>query len=210
MGDHSDAAMLTRRANNWENLFDPRHDLLTSRLANGQFEPGVTPTFTGTFPTDGEPYVEGDPYEYLWDVPNDYSALFSLLGGNAKVQPMLEQYLSKPNGFGMYAQLTNEFDFGEQFALDYAGDPAGTQQAVSNIRNTMYRAGTRRARQQRRPGSEQFDVHLGDARACIPENSGRGTLVFASPGFPKADDPSRQRKRRSTSTRPERRPARTT
>jgi predicted alpha-1,2-mannosidase len=184
MGDHSDATMLTRRANNWENLFDPDNNLLTSRLANGQFEPGVTPTFTGTFPTDGEPYVEGDPYEYLWDVPNDYSALFSLLGGNAKVRPLLEQYLSKPNGLGMYAQLTNEFDFGEQFALDYAGDPAGTQQAVSNMRNTLYLPGPDGL-----PNNDDLGANssafVWEMLGMYPENSGRGTMVFASPGFPK-------------------------
>jgi predicted alpha-1,2-mannosidase len=184
MGDRSDAAMLTSRANNWENLFDPENNLLTSRLANGQFEPGVTPTFTGTFPTDSEPYVEGDPYEYLWDVPNDYSALFSLLGGKAKVQPLLEQYLSKPNGFGMYAQLTNEFDFGEQFALDYAGDPAGTQDAVSNMRNTLYLPGPDGL-----PNNDDLGANssafVWEMLGMYPENSGRGTLVFASPGFPK-------------------------
>ncbi len=184
MGDRSDAAMLTRRANNWENLFDPENNLLTSRLANGQFEPGVTPTFTGTFPTDGEPYVEGDPYEYLWDVPNDYSALFSLLGGNAKVRPMLEQYLSKPNGFGMFAQLTNEFDFGEQFALDYAGDAAGTQKAVANMRNTLYLPGPDL------PNNDDLGANsstfVWEMLGMYPENSGHGTLAFASPGFPKA------------------------
>ena len=36
----------------------------------------------------------------------------------------------------MYDQVTNEFDLGEQNALDYAGDPAGAQLAVNNIRNT--------------------------------------------------------------------------
>jgi predicted alpha-1,2-mannosidase len=183
-GDRSDATMLTRRANNWENLFDPENNLLTSRLANGQFEPGVTPTFTGTFPTDGEPYVEGDPYEYLWDVPNDYSALFSLLGGNAKVQPMLEQYLSKPNGFGMYAEMTNEFDFGEQFALDYAGDPAGTQKAVANIRNTMDLPGPDGLANNDDLGANSSSF-VWEMLGMYPENSGRGTLAFASPGFPK-------------------------
>jgi predicted alpha-1,2-mannosidase len=185
MGDHSDAAMLTARANNWENLFDPSTDLLTSRLANGQFEPGVTPTFSGTFPTDGEPYVEGDPYEYTWDVPNDYSALFSLLGGAAKVKPELEQYLSQPNGFGMYAQLTNEFDFGEQFALDYAGDPAGTQKAVNNIRNTMDLPGPDGLANNDDLGANSSSF-VWEMLGMYPENSGRGTMVFASPGFPKA------------------------
>ena len=184
MGDHADAAMLTSRANNWENLFDPDNNLLTSRLANGQFEPGVTPTFTGTFPTDGEPYVEGDPYEYLWDVPNDYSALFSLLGGDAKVRPMLEQYLSKPNGFGMFMQISNEFDEGEQFAPDYAGDPAETQSAVNDIRNNTYQPGPDGLANNDDLGAESSQF-IWEMLGMYPENSGRGTLVFASPGFPK-------------------------
>ena len=185
MGDHSDAAMMTRRANNWENLFDPDNDLLTSRLANGQFEPGVTPTFTGTFPTDGEPYVEGDPYEYLWDVPNDYAALFSLLGGDAKVRPMLAQYLSKPNGFGMYAQITNEFDQGEQFAPDYAGDPAVAQSAANDIRNNTYQPGPDGLANNDDLGAESSQF-IWEMLGMYPENSGRGTLVFGSPGFPHA------------------------
>ncbi len=183
MGDTADAAMLTRRANNWENLFDPRTDLLTPRLSNGEFEPGVTPTITGTFPTDRDPYVEGDPYEYLWDVPNDYSALFSLLGGKAEVGPLLEQYLSRPNGFGMYAQLTNEFDFGEQFALDYAGDPAGTEKAVANVRNTIYRPGPDGLHNNDDLGANS-SAFIWEMLGMYPENPGRGTLVFASPGFP--------------------------
>ncbi len=184
MGDTAAAAMLTRRANNWENLFDPITDLLTPRLSNGQFEPGVTPTFNGRFPTDAEPYVEGDPYEYLWDVPNDYSALFSLLGGKANVRPMLAKYLSRPNGFGMYAQLTNEFDLGEQFALDYGGDPAGTQKAVAKMRNTVYRPGPDGLHNNDDLGANSA-TFIWEMLGMYPENPGRGTLVFASPGFPR-------------------------
>ncbi len=184
MGDHSAAEMLIRRANNWENLFDPDSDLLTSRLADGWFEPGVTPTFTGTFPTDREPYVEGDPYEYLWDVPNDYSALFSLLGGDATVQPMLTRYLSSPNGRGMYALLTNEFDFGEQFAPDYAHDPALTQQVVANMRDTIYQPGPVGLPNNDDLGANS-SMFVWEMLGMYPENAGRDTLVFASPGFPR-------------------------
>jgi predicted alpha-1,2-mannosidase len=183
LGDRSDSLRLTRRANNWQNLFDPNTDLLTARLENGLFEPGVTPTFEGTFLTDHEPYVEGDPYEYLWDVPNDYAALFSLLGGDSEVAPKLTDYLSRPDGYGMHAVLTNEFDLGEQFALDYAGDPAGTQKAVANVRDTIYL-----------PGPDGLDnnddlgaissTFIWEMLGMYPENPGSGTLVFASPGFP--------------------------
>jgi predicted alpha-1,2-mannosidase len=185
MGDSADAVRLTGRANNWENLFDPNSNLLTSRLADGLFEPGVTRTFDGVFPTDYEPYVEGDPYEYLWDVPNDYAALFSLLGGKQTVRALLEQYLSKPNAGGLHAYITNEFDFGEQFALDYAQDPAGTQKVVADIRNTLYRAGPDALSNNDDLGANSSTL-IWEMLGMYPENAGRGTLVFASPGFPQA------------------------
>jgi predicted alpha-1,2-mannosidase len=185
MGDRADALRLTARANNWENLFDPSNNLLTSRLANGLFEPGITPTFRGVFATDYEPYVEGDPYEYLWDVPNDYTALFSLLGGKETVRAMLRSYLSRPNGGGMFAYLSDEFDFGEQFAPDYAEDPAGTQLAVANIRNTLYRPGPDAMPNNDDLGSNS-STYIWEMLGMYPENPGSGTLVFASPGFPEA------------------------
>jgi predicted alpha-1,2-mannosidase len=177
LGDTRDATMLEQRANNWENVFDPGNNLLNPRNANGQYVPGITPATT-------DHYVEGDAYEYMWNVPNDYAALFSLLGGNATVAPLLRKYLSQPNGFGMFAQLTNEFDFGEQYALDYAGDPAGTQQAVNNIRTTMYAPG---------PSLDNNDdlganssTFIWEMLGMYPENSGSGNLVFNSPAFPHA------------------------
>jgi predicted alpha-1,2-mannosidase len=182
LGDQNDATMLEARANNWENIFDPTNDLLNPRLENGQFVPGITPLSEES----GEPYyVEGDAYEYLWDVPNDYAALFSLLGGDAKVVPELQQYLSQPNGNGMYAELTNEFDLGEQNALDYAGDPAGTQQAVNNIRNTMYLPGPSGLGNNDDLGAESSQF-IWQMLGMYPENPGSDDLVFASPGFPYA------------------------
>ena len=176
LGDTADATMLQNRANNWVNVFDSANDLLNPRNADGSFTPGVTPTATA-------PYVEGDAYEYLWNVPNDYAGLFSLLGGNAKVVPELQQYLSEPNGFGNFAQLTNEFDFGEQNALDYAGDPAGTQAAVNNIRNGLYQPGPSGL-----PNNDDLGANsstfVWEMLGMYPENSGSGNLVFASPGFP--------------------------
>jgi hypothetical protein len=168
--------MLQNRANNWVNVFDAANGLLSPRNQNGSFVPGITPTTTSH-------YVEGDAYEYLWDVPNDYAGLFSLLGGNSKVTPELQQYLSEPNGFGMYAQLTNEFGLGEQNALDYAGDPAGTQQAVNNIRNGLYLPGPSGLANNDDLGANS-STFVWDMLGMYPENPGSGNLVFSSPGFP--------------------------
>jgi predicted alpha-1,2-mannosidase len=180
LGDTKDAAMLEQRANNWQNVFDANNNLLNPRNQNGQFVPGITPT-TASDP----PYVEGSAYEYLWDVPNNYPALFSLLGGNSKVVPELQQYLSQPNGYGTYAQLTNEFGLGEQYALNYAGDPAGTQQAVNNIRNTMYLPGPSGLANNDDLGAESSQF-IWEMLGMYPENSGTDNLTFNGPGFPHA------------------------
>lgn len=178
LGDTTDATMLQNRANNWVNVFDSSTGLLTPKMQNGGFLSGIGPTTTAH-------YVEGDAYEYLWDVPNDYAGLFSLLGGNAKVAPALEQYLSQPNAQGMFAFLANEFDHGEQFAPDYAGDPAGTQQAVNNIRNSLYTPGPMGL-----PNNDDLGAmsaqYVWEMLGFYPENPGSDNLVFASPGFPKA------------------------
>jgi predicted alpha-1,2-mannosidase len=182
MGDVKDASMLQQRANNWENMFDPGNGLLTARYENGQFVPGIVPLSE----QGGEPYyVEGDAYEYLWDVPNDYSTLFTLLGGDSQVVPALTQYLSQPNGFGMYGEISNEFDLGEQYALDYAGDPAGTQLAVSTIENTVFLPGPTGLDNNDDLGAESSQF-IWEMLGLYPENPGSDNLLLSSPGFPYA------------------------
>ena len=175
LGDAADAAKLQQRANNWANVFDSANQLLTPRLKNGKFETGITPTFT-------KHYVEGDAYEYLWDVPNNYAGLFSLRGGDTKVVPELQRYLSRPDGQGTYAKIANEFDLGEQFAPDYAGDPAAAQKAVSVIRNVIYLPGPDGILNNDDLGAESSQ-YIWEMLGMYPENPGSDNLVFASPGF---------------------------
>jgi predicted alpha-1,2-mannosidase len=182
LGDSSDAAMLQRRANNWENMFNPNNNLLNARYLNGQFEPGIAPLTQ----QNGEPdYVEGDAYEYLWDVPNDYQTLFALLGGVSAADTALTTYLSQPNGYGMYDQVSNEFTLGEQYAQYYAGDPAGALAAVNNIRNTVYMPGPSGLANNDDLGAESSQF-IWEMLGMYPENPGTGTLLLNSPGFPSA------------------------
>ncbi|MBR7836797.1 GH92 family glycosyl hydrolase [Actinospica durhamensis] len=179
LGDTGDAAMLEQRANNWENTFDPGNGLLTARYENGQFESGITPT---TQQNNEPDYVEGDAYEYLWDVPNDYPALFNLLGGDSKVIPELENYLSQPNGNGMYAEIANEFNLGEQYALYYAGDPAAAQNAVHTIETSVYLPGPSGLDNNDDLGAESSQF-IWEELGLYPENPGSDTLLLSTPGF---------------------------
>ncbi len=176
LGDTADATALQKRANNWTNLFDKANGLLTGKYKNHKFITGVTPTTTNK-------YLEGDAYEYLWDVPNNYARLFAKLGGNAKVGPELRKYLSQPNGLGMHPFLANEFDLGEQFAPDYAGYPSETQFVVNKLRRNLYRPGPAGLNNNDDLGSESSQF-IWEMIGLYPENPGSGNLVFASPGFP--------------------------
>jgi predicted alpha-1,2-mannosidase len=176
MRNKAAAAKLARRANNWVNLFDESTDLLTARDQKGQFVAGVTPLTTDN-------YAEGDAYEYLWDVPDDYAGLFAKLGGDSKVRRMLRRYLGKPDGLGMNADLLNEFGDGEQFAPDYAKGPWLTQRVVNDIRTSLYRPGPFGISNNEDLGAESSQF-IWEMLGMYPENPGTGTLVFASPGFP--------------------------
>jgi predicted alpha-1,2-mannosidase len=176
MGNKAAAAALARRANNWVNLFDSSTDLLTPRYENGQFAAGVTPLTTDN-------YAEGDAYEYLWDVPDDYAGLFAKLGGDTKVLRRLRLYLAKPDGLGMNADLLNEFGDGEQFAPDYAKGPSVTQRVVDIIRTSLYLPGPFGISNNDDLGAESSQF-IWEMLGMYPENPGTGTLVFASPGFP--------------------------
>ena len=178
LGDHAEAARLRASANNWVHVFNRHAGLVVPRLLSGAFVRGIGPA-TRTH------YVEGSAEEYTWDVPNNYAQLFSLLGGDRTAAARLRHYLSRPNGHGAYAYLTDEFDLGEQNAPDYAGDPAETQRAVNHIRTSVYRPGPDGLRNNDDLGgiSSQF---IWEMLGMYPENPGSGNLVFASPGFPLA------------------------
>jgi putative alpha-1,2-mannosidase len=101
------------------------------------------------------------------------------------VVPQLRRYLSQPDGRGRYAFLANEFDLGEQFAPDYAGDPASTQFAVSQIRDQLYRPGPDGLINNDDLGAESSQ-YIWEMLGLYPENPGTGTLLLTSPGFPHA------------------------
>jgi predicted alpha-1,2-mannosidase len=178
LGDTKDATALRNRANNWTNVFDFKNKLLTTRFRNGSFLANVVPGSTNR-------YLEGTAYQYLWDVPNNYNGLFSKLGGNAKVGPELRKYLSKPNGRGTHSYLADEFDLGEQFAPDYAAYPSETQFVVNSLRRNLYLPGPSGLTNNDDLGSESSQF-IWEMLGMYPENPGSDTLVFASPGFPRA------------------------
>ena len=123
LGDKVNGDFLTRRSNNWKNIFDPQTGLLSPRTADG--------TFVRVEPSTDGPYVEGTAAQYRFQVPSNQPALAKLLGGNNKTNALLDDLFQSFNKeTPTRAFLTNEFALGQQWFYNWTGKPSSTQSVV--------------------------------------------------------------------------------
>ena len=116
--------------NNWIEPFDP-----LSYGANG-----------------GNPFTEGNAWQYFWYVPHDIAGLINLVGGSEKFNEKLDTFFTlddnlvdkndNASGFiGQYAH-GNEPSHHIAYLYDYIGKPWKTQFYVSEILEKMYNTST--------------------------------------------------------------------
>ncbi|WP_109489510.1 GH92 family glycosyl hydrolase [Occallatibacter savannae] len=151
LGRDDDAAMFTKRSQNWKNIFDPKTSFFRGKHADGSWlEPFDEVQW-------GNPYVEGSAWQHRWDAPHDIDALFTAMGGKEKAAAALEKMLTMDPVFhvGVYGQEIHEmsemaavnfgqYDQGNQpdhhvlylFAL--AGRPDRTQYWVRRVMDELY------------------------------------------------------------------------
>ncbi|MFB8182746.1 GH92 family glycosyl hydrolase [Streptomyces sp. NPDC055966] len=132
LGDRADADRLTRRSQNWQNLFNPATGLIQPKTASGTWAP-VTPTTQSN-------YVEGNASQYRWEVGWNEAGLFNALGGNKAVNPTLDTFWTHLNdGPGSpYSFWDNQFEYAYPWNYDFTGQPYKTQALVHRIRTQLY------------------------------------------------------------------------
>lgn len=155
VGNQDDAAMFSKRADNWKKLFDPQTKFLRGRLADGSWlEPFEPHTWGGA-------YVEGGPWQYRFNVLHDPEGLMDLFGGKSAFLASLEEMLTQAPGFhaGSYGQEIHEMS--EMAAVDF-GQYAHCNQPVHNVLY-MFTAAGRRDR-------TQYWVHRALHELYTPDN----------------------------------------
>ncbi|WP_369390348.1 GH92 family glycosyl hydrolase [Streptomyces sp. CG1] len=132
LGDKTNAARLTRRSQNWQNLFNPATGLIQPKTASGAWVP-VTPTTQSN-------YVEGNASQYRWEVGWNQAGLFHAMGGNKAVNPTLDTFWTDLNdGPGSpYSFWDNQFEYAYPWNYDFTGEPYKTQALVHRIRTQLY------------------------------------------------------------------------
>jgi predicted alpha-1,2-mannosidase len=181
----STTAEMASRAANWEYEFDPATGYIQARGTDGSFPPGAA-FETSQFEPGGQTgFEEGNAIQYTWSVPQDLSALASLMGGDAAATKALTTYFSSFNAtrYQPYDWSGNEPSEWAPWEFDAFGAPEDTQSTVRSIVNDEYADAP-----VDEPGNDDLGAlsswYVWGAMGLFPITPGTATLALASPLFP--------------------------
>ena len=180
LGDSATYNTFIKRAQNWQNLYNPATGYLQPRNADGSFSSQFNPSDPGG-------YTEGNGAQYVWAVPFNYSGLITALGGNDAVNTRLDDFFTKLNvgPSQPYAFLGNEPTLETPWIYDYSGAPYKTQALINRIRQEIWKAGPNGLVGNDDLG-EMSSWYVWSALGLYPQTPGRAELTLASPEFTSA------------------------
>jgi len=148
MGRNDIAATFEKRAGNWQGSFDVKTGFLRARKTDGTFRTPFDPTAINY----GSDYTEGNAWQYSWFAPQDLGGLVRLMGGDAATVKKLDAMFDFDNSKLDYshaediAGLIGQYIHGNEpshhvaYMYDYAGAPWRTQERLTQIVKSQYKA----------------------------------------------------------------------
>ena len=183
--DSSLASTMSRRAANWEYLFNPATGSIQARGADGSFPAGAAFEPSQLEPGGQLGFEEGNAVQYTWYVPQDFGALASLMGGDAAAAAKLETFMSSLNASRDVPEDWSGNEPGEwaPWAFDYFGAPDETQRFVRAIADSEFADAP-----VDEPGNDDLGAlaswYVWAALGLFPVTPGEANLELASPLFP--------------------------
>lgn len=146
LGKTDDYNHFMQRSSYYKNLYDKQSGFFRAKNDDGKWLSPFNPLQYGG--NGGNPYTEGNAWQYFWYVPQDVPGLISLVGGDKAFCEKLDKYFSlkdlpsevngNASGFiGQYAH-GNEPSHHDAYLYDYAGQPWKTQAFVAKVLNELY------------------------------------------------------------------------
>ncbi len=139
------------RSNNWKNVFDPSHNLMRGRNADGSFQEPFSPYKWGGA------FTEGNAWHYTWSVFHDVEGLMEAMGGREEFTTMLDSVFVVPPVYddSYYGYRIHEitemqvadmgnYAHGNQpaqhmiYLYDWAGEPRKAQKWVREVMDRLY------------------------------------------------------------------------
>ncbi|GAA3156251.1 GH92 family glycosyl hydrolase [Nonomuraea roseoviolacea] len=179
LGDQTTATEFMKRAQSWQNLYNPGNGWIQPRMGEG--------SFTAPFdPAAPDVYMEGNGAQYHWMVPHNPQGLFAAMGGLGKVVPRLDEYFKKLNAGPReaYAYLGNEIALQSPWLYAWAGQPYKTQNVVRRVQQELFKSGPDGL-----VGNDDLGTmgawYVWSAMGLFPAIPGRAELLVSTPLFDK-------------------------
>lgn len=147
------AADFARSAMNYTNVFNPQVGFMQGRKADGSWREPFDPLEWGN------PFVEGNPWQWSWSVMQDVPGLIKLMGGDKAFTDKLDALFAAgsevhPGWYHgmihemneMVAQNLGQYAHGNEpvhhvaYLYDYAGQPWKTQIRLRQIMSQLYQS----------------------------------------------------------------------
>ncbi|TDP97913.1 GH92 family glycosyl hydrolase [Labedaea rhizosphaerae] len=176
-GDPAAGQTFMKRAQNWQNLFDPSTAYLRPRNSDG--------SFTSPFnPASMDGWVEGNGAQYTWMVPYDVEGLVTAMGGKDAVNPRLDDFFTQLNAGTdePYAFLGNEPTMQTPWLYDYTGAPYKAQSLTRRVEQELYNP-TESGLVGNDDLGQMSSWYVWAAMGMYPMIPGRAELVLNSPLF---------------------------
>jgi predicted alpha-1,2-mannosidase len=146
LGKTSDYEHFIHRSQYYRNLFNQHTGFFQPRDDKGNWMEPFDPLKYGA--NGGNPFTEGNAWQYYWYVPHDEPHLVQMTGGDQAFTSKLDSFftIARNNGevngnasgfIGQYAH-GNEPSHHVAYLYNYAGQPWKTQYYVSTILNELY------------------------------------------------------------------------
>lgn len=146
LGKTEDAERFHKRSEFYRNLFDESIGFFAPKDEHGNWIRPFDPLGYGS--NGGNPFTEGNAWQYLWFVPQNPEGLIDLFGGKKNFIAKLNENFTleaksgegneNASGFiGQYAH-GNEPSHHTAYLYNYAGQPWRTQELINEVRQKFY------------------------------------------------------------------------
>lgn len=146
VGDTESEKRFGRRAQFYRNLHNPQNGFFAPKDDAGNWIEPFDPLKYGA--NGGQPFTEGNAWQYYWYVPHDIAGLIALTGGPKAFERKLDEFftLTETSGekndnisglIGQYAH-GNEPSHHVAYLYNYIGKPEKTRRMVKRIMSELY------------------------------------------------------------------------
>ncbi len=187
-GDRRTADAFEKRAQYWQNVFNPAADLSGGYIQNRD-EDGAWPTFN---PATTSGFAEGSSAQYTWMVQHNPAGLFEAMGGRDKATKRLDGFFRNPDGSwaltkagDLHAEMDNEPSINAPWLYNYGGQPYKAQETLRQAVKQLWHTGHGGI-----PGNDDLGAmsswFVWTTLGLYPQVPSRAELTVTGPLFPTA------------------------